>query len=127
MLPVRRKLWLTELESYVVFAPPQDAVAYNLDQMLQQVKEMNKRSPDNLWPRVNGGTIDRTSHNGGVFGEDMITEGAKIDAIIPSYKTDDRRPFARVNVPMLFEPQLSCFDDSWEIGSAMPTTRRCCR
>jgi arylsulfatase len=40
MLPVGQQLWLRELETYVKFPPLQSPSSYNLDQVLQQVKEM---------------------------------------------------------------------------------------
>ena len=39
MLPIGQALWLKELESYVAYPPLQDPASYNLDQVLQQVKE----------------------------------------------------------------------------------------
>jgi arylsulfatase len=38
MLPIGQALWLQELESYKEFPPMQDPASYNLDQVLQQVK-----------------------------------------------------------------------------------------
>ena len=38
MLPIGQALWLKELESYKEFPPMQDPASYNLDQVLQQVK-----------------------------------------------------------------------------------------
>jgi arylsulfatase len=38
MLPIGQALWLKELESYTEFPPMQDPASYNLDQVLQQVK-----------------------------------------------------------------------------------------
>jgi arylsulfatase A-like enzyme len=39
MLPIGQALWLKELESYVAYPPLQDPASYNLDQVLQQVKQ----------------------------------------------------------------------------------------
>jgi arylsulfatase len=38
-------LWLKELESYVKFPPMQDPASYNLDQVMQQVKQMSNKHP----------------------------------------------------------------------------------
>ena len=40
MLPIGQALWLKELESYIPFPPLQDPASYNLEQVLQQVKQM---------------------------------------------------------------------------------------
>ena len=40
VLPIGQQLWLKELETYVKFPPLQNAASYNLDQVLQQVREM---------------------------------------------------------------------------------------
>ena len=40
MLPIGQALWLKELESYVNFPPMQDPASYNLEQVVQQVKDM---------------------------------------------------------------------------------------
>ena len=42
MLPIGQALWLKELETYVKFPPMQDPASYNLEQVVQQVK--NQRS-----------------------------------------------------------------------------------
>jgi arylsulfatase len=42
MLPIGQALWLKELETYVKFPPMQDPATYNLEQVVQQVK--NQRS-----------------------------------------------------------------------------------
>lgn len=42
MLPIGQALWLKELETYVKYPPMQDPASYNLDQVMQQVK--NQRS-----------------------------------------------------------------------------------
>jgi arylsulfatase len=40
ILPLGQQLWLRELETYVKFPPLQNPASYNLDQVLQQVREM---------------------------------------------------------------------------------------
>ena len=40
MLPIGQALWLKELESYIPFPPLQDPASYNLEQVMQQVREM---------------------------------------------------------------------------------------
>ena len=40
MLPIGQALWLKELQTYVDFPPLQDPASYNLDQVMQQVREM---------------------------------------------------------------------------------------
>jgi arylsulfatase len=44
LLPIGQVLWLRELESYKQFPPMQDPASYNLDQVMQQVKE-SKNNP----------------------------------------------------------------------------------
>jgi len=44
MLPIGQALWLKHLESYVDFPPLQHPASYNLEQVLQQVKEMKTSS-----------------------------------------------------------------------------------
>jgi arylsulfatase A-like enzyme len=44
MLPMGQALWLKELETYVDFPPMQDPETYNLDQVIQQVKQMKTSS-----------------------------------------------------------------------------------
>ena len=44
MLPIGQALWLKELETYVNFPPLQDPASYNLDQVMQQVKNMKTTS-----------------------------------------------------------------------------------
>ena len=44
MLPIGQALWLRELESYIPFPPLQDPASYNLEQVLQQVKNMKTTS-----------------------------------------------------------------------------------
>jgi arylsulfatase len=40
LLPMGQALWLKELETYIDFPPLQNPASYNLDQVLQQVKDM---------------------------------------------------------------------------------------
>ncbi len=40
MLPLGQQLWLMHLESYIKFPPLQDPASYNLEQVMQQVKNM---------------------------------------------------------------------------------------
>ena len=44
LLPIGQVLWLKELESYKEFPPMQDPASYNLDQVLQQIKNTKTRS-----------------------------------------------------------------------------------
>ena len=44
MLPIGQALWLKELETYIEFPPMQDPASYNLDQVMQQVKNMKTTS-----------------------------------------------------------------------------------
>jgi arylsulfatase len=44
MLPIGQALWLRELETYVKFPPLQNPASYNLDQVMQQVREMKTGS-----------------------------------------------------------------------------------
>ena len=44
MLPIGQALWLKELETYIPFPPLQDPASYNLEQVLQQVKNMKTSS-----------------------------------------------------------------------------------
>jgi arylsulfatase A-like enzyme len=44
MLPIGQALWLRELETYVNFPPLQDPASYNLEQVMQQVKNMKTSS-----------------------------------------------------------------------------------
>ena len=39
MLPIGQALWLKELETYIAYPPLQDPASYNLDQVLQQIKQ----------------------------------------------------------------------------------------
>jgi arylsulfatase len=45
MLPIGQILWLKELETYVKFPPMQDPASYNLEQVMQQVKQMSNKHP----------------------------------------------------------------------------------
>jgi arylsulfatase len=45
ILPIGQVLWLKELESYVTYPPLQDPASYNLDQVLQQVKQQGRKGP----------------------------------------------------------------------------------
>src|SRR6476620_11166256 len=40
MLPIGQALWLKELQTYIDFPPLQDPASYNLEQAMQQVREM---------------------------------------------------------------------------------------
>ena len=40
LLPIGQALWLRELESYIDYPPMQDPASYNLEQVIQQVKQM---------------------------------------------------------------------------------------
>lgn len=42
-LPIGQALWLKELSSYIDFPPMQDPASYNLEQVLQQVKDMKAK------------------------------------------------------------------------------------
>ena len=44
MLPIGQALWLKELESYIPFPPLQNPASYNLEQVMQQVREMKASS-----------------------------------------------------------------------------------
>jgi arylsulfatase A-like enzyme len=44
MLPIGQALWLRELESYIPFPPLQNPASYNLEQVVQQVKDMKTAS-----------------------------------------------------------------------------------
>ena len=44
MLPIGQALWLRELETYINFPPLQDPASYNLEQVMQQVKNMKTTS-----------------------------------------------------------------------------------
>jgi len=43
MLPIGRALWLKELASYITFPPLQIPASYNLEQVVQQVREIAYR------------------------------------------------------------------------------------
>jgi hypothetical protein len=40
LLPMGQALWLKELETYIPFPPLQNPASYNLDQVMQQVRDM---------------------------------------------------------------------------------------
>ena len=40
MLPIGQALWLKELSSYIDYPPLQNPASYNLDQVIQQVRDM---------------------------------------------------------------------------------------
>ena len=40
MLPIGQALWLKHLQTYVDFPPLQNPASYNLEQVMQQVREM---------------------------------------------------------------------------------------
>ena len=40
LLPMGQALWLKELETYIPFPPLQNPASYNLEQVMQQVKDM---------------------------------------------------------------------------------------
>ncbi|MEZ0214631.1 MAG: arylsulfatase [Xanthobacteraceae bacterium] len=44
MLPIGQALWLKELSTYIDYPPLQDPASYNLEQVLQQVKQMKVSS-----------------------------------------------------------------------------------
>jgi arylsulfatase len=44
MLPIGQALWLKELESYIDFPPLQNPASYNLEQVVQQVRDMKTAS-----------------------------------------------------------------------------------
>src|SRR6516165_2617544 len=44
LLPMGQALWLKELETYIDFPPLQNPASYNLDQVMQQVKDMKTGS-----------------------------------------------------------------------------------
>jgi arylsulfatase len=44
MLPIGQALWLKELQSYKEFPPMQDPASYNLDQVMQQIRETKTQS-----------------------------------------------------------------------------------
>jgi hypothetical protein len=39
MLPIGQALWLKELDTYIPYPPLQDPASYNLEQVIQQVKQ----------------------------------------------------------------------------------------
>jgi hypothetical protein len=44
LLPMGQALWLKELETYIDFPPLQDPASYNLEQVMQQVRQMKSSS-----------------------------------------------------------------------------------
>ena len=44
MLPIGQALWLRELSTYIDYPPLQDPASYNLEQVMQQVKQMKVSS-----------------------------------------------------------------------------------
>ena len=44
MLPIGQALWLKELQSYKEFPPMQDPASYNLEQVMQQIKNSKGQS-----------------------------------------------------------------------------------
>ena len=40
LLPIGQSLWLKHLQTYIDFPPLQDPASYNLDQVMQQVRQM---------------------------------------------------------------------------------------
>jgi arylsulfatase len=44
ILPLGQQLWLKELQTYVDFPPMQNPASYNLEQVMQQVREMKSVS-----------------------------------------------------------------------------------
>ena len=40
MLPIGQPLWLKHLETYSKFPPLQDPASYNLEQVMEQIKNM---------------------------------------------------------------------------------------
>jgi arylsulfatase A-like enzyme len=44
MLPIAQALWLKELQTYIDFPPMQSPASYNLEQVMQQVREMHTAS-----------------------------------------------------------------------------------
>lgn len=47
MLPIGQALWLKHLQTYVDFPPMQDPASYNLEQVMQQVREMKSNGLSN--------------------------------------------------------------------------------
>ena len=43
-MPLGEQLWLMHLETYVNFPPLQNPASYNLEQVMQQVREMKTTS-----------------------------------------------------------------------------------
>jgi arylsulfatase A-like enzyme len=44
MLPIGQQLWLKDLQTYIDYPPLQDPASYNLEQVMQQVREMKSTS-----------------------------------------------------------------------------------
>ena len=44
MLPIGQALWLKELESYREFPPMQSPASYNLEQVMEQIKNTKGKS-----------------------------------------------------------------------------------
>ncbi|GAB4070043.1 arylsulfatase [Ancylobacter sonchi] len=45
LLPIGQALWLRELETYIDYPPLQDPASYNLEQVVQQVRQMRNSRP----------------------------------------------------------------------------------
>ena len=45
MLPIGQQLWLKDLQTYVDFPPMQNPASYNLEQVMQQIREMKSGGP----------------------------------------------------------------------------------
>ncbi|WP_390894135.1 arylsulfatase [Bradyrhizobium elkanii] len=48
MLPIGQQLWLRHLETFIKFPPLQDPASYNLEQVMQRVKDMKTGRPQRL-------------------------------------------------------------------------------
>ena len=48
MLPIGQALWLKELQTYIDFPPLQNPASYNLEQVMQQVREMKSNGLSRL-------------------------------------------------------------------------------
>jgi arylsulfatase A-like enzyme len=46
MLPIGQQLWLKDLQTYIDFPPMQNPASYNLEQVMQQVREMKTGGPE---------------------------------------------------------------------------------
>ena len=60
LLPMGQALWLKELESYLPFPPLQNPASYNLDQVVQQVRDMKTASHAGEQPASSTVTTKRT-------------------------------------------------------------------